>query len=116
MGKPNSALLALVGMLAFAWNSGIAASEASGDSSRDGNPLTVEGISASVGEDNPRVLYILPWQAPSLPRRPRQELEDKAPELVQPVNPITLEQHRVFRQTLNPLVLSPGRDSTVTTQ
>ena len=28
----------------------------------------VAGISASGGEDDPRVLYILPWQAPSLPR------------------------------------------------
>ena len=31
--------------------------------------LSVEGLSASLGEDEPRVLYILPWQAPSLPRR-----------------------------------------------
>ncbi|MBW4933364.1 hypothetical protein KZO34_01770 [Marinobacter sp. F4206] len=111
-------------MTFFAWIalfpvSSIAASPASasaGDSRSDRTTLTVEGISASIGEDNPRVLYILPWQAPSLPRRPRQALEDKAPELVQPVNPVTLEQHRVFRKTLNPLVLSPGRDSAVTTQ
>lgn len=94
-------------------SSALAASE--GDQG-DGVALTVEGISASIGEDNPRVLYILPWQAPSLPRRPRQELDDTAPELVQPVDPVALERHRVFRQTLNPLVLSPGRDSAVTTQ
>lgn len=82
----------------------------------EGIELTVEGISASIGEDNPRVLYILPWQAPSLPRRPRQKLEDTAPALVQPIDPVALDHHRVFRKTLNPLVLSPSRDSAMTTQ
>ena len=49
--------------------------------------LSVEGLSASLGEDEPRVLYILPWQAPSLPRRPREDLNDEAPELVRPADP-----------------------------
>ncbi len=67
----------------------------------------VAGISASGGEDDPRVLYILPWQASSLPRRPRAELNREAPELDQPLSTRTLESHRQFRQTLNPLVLQP---------
>lgn len=69
--------------------------------------LSVEGISASLGEDEPRVLYILPWQAPSLSKRPRAELDDQAPELLAPVDPLALERHRVFRDNLNPLILSP---------
>ena len=76
--------------------------------------LSVDGISASLGEDEPRVLYILPWQAPSLPRRPRADLNDEAPELVRPADPIALERHRLFRENLNPLILSPLGDSAVT--
>jgi hypothetical protein len=78
--------------------------------------LSVEGISANIGEDNPRVLYILPWQTPSLPRRPRAELDSDAPQLMQPLNPLVLERHRTFRQTLNPLVLNPEKGSAVTVQ
>ncbi|MBW0146400.1 hypothetical protein [Marinobacter arenosus] len=115
-GKPRLALKATVVALLAAGPAGLLASELSDDATPEGNPLTVEGISARIGEDNPRVLYILPWQAPSLPRRPRQELDSTAPVLLQPVNPVAMEQHRVFRQTLNPLVLNPGRDSTVTMQ
>ncbi|MDN6318611.1 MAG: hypothetical protein L0J77_02510 [Marinobacter sp.] len=62
--------------------------------------LSIDGISASIGEDEPRVLTILPWRAPTLPRRPRAELERSAPELVQPLDPLVLEQHREFRQSL----------------
>jgi hypothetical protein len=78
--------------------------------------LSVDGISASLGEDEPRVLYILPWQAPSLPKRPRAKLDDTAPELMQPADPVALERHRLFRETLNPLILSPFGDSGVTEQ
>ena len=78
--------------------------------------LSVEGLSASLGEDEPRVLYILPWQAPSLPRRPRADLHDEAPELVRPADPVALERHRLFRENLNPLILSPLGDSAVTAQ
>ena len=78
--------------------------------------LSVEGLSASLGEDEPRVLYIFPGQAPSLPRRPRADLNDEAPELVRPADPIALERHRLFRENLNPLILSPLGDSTVTAQ
>lgn len=62
--------------------------------------LSIKGISASAGEDEPRVLTILPWRAPSLPRRPRAELESSAPELVQPLDPLVLERHREFRRSL----------------
>lgn len=78
--------------------------------------LSVEGLSASLGEDEPRVLYILPWQAPSLPRRPRADLNDEAPELVRPADPVALERHRLFRENLNPLILSPLGDSAMTAQ
>ncbi|MBU2955645.1 hypothetical protein [Marinobacter sp. F3R08] len=78
--------------------------------------LKVEGLSASLGEDEPRVLYILPWQAPSLPGRPRADLNDQAPELVRPADPVALERHRLFRENLNPLILSPLGDSSVTAQ
>lgn len=62
--------------------------------------LSIEGISANVGEDEPRVLTILPWRAPTLPRRPRAELESTAPELVEPLGALVLERHRAFRQNL----------------
>ncbi|MBO6813015.1 MULTISPECIES: hypothetical protein [Marinobacter] len=78
--------------------------------------LSVEGLSASLGEDEPRVLYILPWQAPSLPRRPRADLNNEAPELVRPADPVALERHRLFRENLNPLILSPLGGSAVTAQ
>ncbi|WP_417566788.1 hypothetical protein [Marinobacter sp.] len=90
----------------FAWLIVLASvsAEASGD---DTVRLSVEGISASLGEDEPRVLYILPWQAPSLPKRPRAKLDDTAPELMRPADPVALERHRLFRENLNPLILSP---------
>ncbi|AHI27778.1 hypothetical protein [Marinobacter similis] len=78
--------------------------------------LNVEGLSASIGEDNPRVLYILPWQAPTLPRRPREKLQDQFPALTQPVDPVIFEGHRLFRETLNPSLLSPKEGSVLTTQ
>ena len=72
-----------------------------------GSALQVAGLSASLGNDDPRVLYILPWQNPSLPRRPRAELNKQAPNLLQPSSPRVLENHRQFRDSLNPLVLEP---------
>lgn len=78
--------------------------------------LSVDGISASLGEDEPRVLYILPWQVPSLPKHPRAKLDDTAPELMRPVAPVPLERHRLFRENLNPLILSPLGDSAGTVQ
>jgi len=71
------------------------------------NVLQVQGLSAGTGEDDPRILYILPWQTPSLPRRPSTELNQQAPELLRPVPQPVLENHRQFRETLNPLVLTP---------
>ncbi len=64
--------------------------------------LSVDGISAPSADDDPGVLYILPWQPPTLPRRPRARLEDRAPDLLEPLDPLALERHRIFRETLNP--------------
>ncbi|KAA1175082.1 hypothetical protein FWJ25_06860 [Marinobacter salinexigens] len=86
-----------------------AANEGSSQVSREVREvrLSVEGISRSMGEDEPRVLYILPWQAPSLPRRPRADLNVSAPNLEQALDPRAIERHRLFRETLNPLTLRP---------
>lgn len=70
-----------------------------------GAALTIAGIQASSGEDDPRILYILPWQHPTLPRRPRTSLDTELPALMAPVDSRTLENHRQFRHTLNPLEL-----------
>ncbi|MDX1802373.1 MAG: hypothetical protein R3303_15685 [Marinobacter sp.] len=64
--------------------------------------MTVTGIAPRTNDDDPRVLYILPWQPPTLPRRPRTRLNDRAPGLKEPVDPLTLERHRYFRKTLDP--------------
>lgn len=69
--------------------------------------LGIQGISATRGEDDPRILFILPWQPPTLPRRPRAELDDRAPSLEEPVNPLALGNHRRFRDTLDPMTLNP---------
>lgn len=63
----------------------------------------VAGFAEFPGNDeDPRVLYILPWQAPTLPRKVDISLSAEAPDLLQPVDPEALERHRLFRQTLNP--------------
>lgn len=75
----------------------------------DDKPVTLEiaGLSATTGEDEPRILFILPWQPPGLPRRPRVELDDRAPELEQALDPMVVERHRKFRNTLDPMTLVP---------
>lgn len=67
--------------------------------------FTVAGIQAHSGEDDPRILYILPWQLPTLPRRPRTTFNTELPALMAPAGSQTLENHRRFRQTLDPLVM-----------
>lgn len=69
--------------------------------------LSVNGFASQPGDDDPRVLYILPWQAPTIPRRPRAELETVAPEIMESVDPVVFERHRQFRETLNPDMDSP---------
>jgi hypothetical protein len=64
--------------------------------------LGVEGINAEAGEDNPGILYILPWQPPTMPRRTRGALEPNAPELLEPVDPDVFARHQNFQQSLNP--------------
>ncbi len=81
-----------------------------------GTTLKVEGLSASIGEDSPRVLFILPWQAPTLPRRPREALPAKFPDLIEKVDPVAGERHRQFRDSLNPQMLSPNAGITTSTQ
>lgn len=80
-------------------------------SNSDTVALTVEGITPHTGDDDPGVLYILPWQPPTLPRRSRAELEAGSEELLEPKDPLTLERHRKFRETLN-----PSLDSTLSLQ
>lgn len=93
----------------FAWaapGSGSGVQQSEGVAGNSSARLSIEGISANVDEDEPRVLTILPWRAPTLPRRPRAELESIAPELVEPLDALVLERHRAFRQNLN--VANPG--------
>ena len=67
--------------------------------------FTVAGIQAHSGEDDPRILYILPWQLPTLPLRPGTTFNTELPALMAPAGSQTLENHRRFRQTLDPLVM-----------
>ncbi len=80
--------------------SGYALAEEPGE--RSAEALSVEGITDYSRDDDPGVLYILPWQPPTLPRRPRAELDDHAPDLLEPQDPLALERHRIFRETLSP--------------
>lgn len=64
--------------------------------------ITVSGIAQRSDDEEPRVLTILPWQPPTLPKRPKTELPSDAPDLLAPRDPLTLERHRRFRQTLDP--------------
>lgn len=64
--------------------------------------LTVAGLSSEPGDDDPRILYILPWQPPSIPRRPRSQVVHERPDLLEPIDPLVFERHRNFRETLNP--------------
>lgn len=66
--------------------------------------LTIEGINSTSGEDNPGILYILPWQPPTLPRRTRGALEPNAAELLEPMDPVVFERHQNFQQSLNPVL------------
>lgn len=66
--------------------------------------LNIEGISSTSGEDNPGILYILPWQPPTLPRRSREGLSTNASELLEPMNPVVFERHQNFQQSLNPVL------------
>ncbi|WP_166268399.1 hypothetical protein [Marinobacter caseinilyticus] len=103
MGQPLGLFAAIVCLISWPMSAATAErglSPAPGPES--GIALTVEGI-ARVSEDrDPRVLYILPWQPPTLPKRPRVELDSDAPALMAPVNPEVFERHRYFRHTLDP--------------
>ncbi len=115
MNRVDRALTVFV-LLALAPAAMAESSGQNSDAVSENRGFEVAGISASGSEDDPRVLYILPWQAPSLPRRPRAELNQQAPELTRPVSTQTLEGHRQFRETLNPLVLQPSPAASGQTQ
>jgi hypothetical protein len=66
--------------------------------------LSIDGISSTSGEDNPGILYILPWQPPTLPRRSRAALETNAAELLEPMDPVVFDRHQNFQQSMNPVV------------
>jgi len=96
-------LVALAGLIIMAGGQALA-DAATDNLSGDSPPieLRVAGITAHSADDDPGVLYILPWQPPTLPRRPRPRLDDSAPDLLEPQDPMALERHRIFRETLNP--------------
>ncbi len=108
MGRPEMSLRLLLGLVLAAGLCGpihaadLAADESVSREAAEGEGMTVLGIARRSDDEDPRVLTILPWQPPTLPRRPRTELPVEAPELLAPVDPLTLERHRRFRQTLDP--------------
>lgn len=63
------------------------------------------GAGCRPGEDNPRMLFILPWQAPTLPRHPEASLPEQAPELEGLLDPRAFDNLRRFRDSLDPLTL-----------
>ena len=106
-GRPRftKRLIGLVAILAFNGQAVAAAPVDGGGSPAKESMeagLQVAGIARQSNDEDPRVLTILPWQPPSLPVRPRTELRSEAPGLLVPVDPLTLERHRHFRQTLDP--------------
>lgn len=99
--------LLLLLLLGLATNSSARAEQVVNTPESPSGDLVVQGISMGAGDDEPAILHILPWQEPDLPRRPVTTLDRRAPELLQPVSADALENHRTFRETLNPLVLEP---------
>lgn len=63
--------------------------------------LGIDGISTASSEDSPGILYILPWQPPTLPRRTRGALDTNAAELLTPMDPKAFEGHQKFQQSLD---------------
>lgn len=86
-----------------------AATDADETSTKEANAmetvaLSIDGISPTSGEDNPGIVYILPWQPPTLPRRSRAALETNAAELLEPMDPVVFDRHQNFQQSLNPVL------------
>lgn len=106
-----SAALALLPLKSVAKEVGATANTDAPTTDRKTVSLAVEGITRHTGDDDPGVLYILPWQPPTLPRRSRAELDVGNDDLFEPKDPLTLERHRKFRETLN-----PSLDSTLSLQ
>jgi len=106
-----SVSLMLTPLMAFANEAPTASGTEAPQAADNTVALGVEGINRHTGDDDPGVLYILPWQPPTLPRRSRAELDAGSEDLLEPKDPLTLERHRTFRETLNPLL-----DSTLSLQ
>ncbi|WP_336366629.1 hypothetical protein [Marinobacter sp. C2H3] len=115
--KAGLALIARRGLLMFLAlglpAAALAASKAGPDTGRVAAgkstvALGIDGITASTGEDEPRLLVILPWQPPTLPGRARVELPEDAPMLERPLDPRVIEHHRRFRESLDPDALTAG--------
>ncbi|WP_421842781.1 hypothetical protein [Marinobacter algicola] len=106
-----SVALMIIPSIAFANEASNASGAAVPQAADDTVALGVDGINRHTGDDDPGVLYILPWQPPTLPRRSHAELDAGSEELLEPEDPLVLERHRTFRETLNPLL-----DSTLSLQ
>lgn len=91
-------------VMVFAIATETAASETDKEPATETVALNIEGISSTSGEDNPGILYVLPWQPPALPRRTREGLSINAAEFLEPVNPGVFERHQNFQQSLNPVL------------
>lgn len=106
--SPGLLIQYLLAALAFAVPTIAAGATSVSASDTDRAPTTetvalgIEGISSTSSEDNPGILYILPWQPPTLPRRTREGLDTNASELLEPMDPVVFERHRNFQQSLNP--------------
>lgn len=62
----------MVSVFVFCPIAGQSAEGSRNDSQNMQNVLQVRGLSAGAGEDDPGILYILPWQTPSLPTAVRE--------------------------------------------
>lgn len=70
----------------------------------------VEGTRIHATEEEPRVLHIVPWQAPTIASRERQPLS--VPDTGAVLHPLDLEVmqvHRQYRRTLNILDVESSR-------
>lgn len=95
-------LIRVTGVLLFALGFAVAAEDSPSGEVRQQSLTDVSGISVHATEEEPRVLHIVPWQAPSVPARKRDDIG--IPEIGEVLAPIEVEAfrvHRHYRQTLD---------------
>lgn len=63
----------------------------------------IQGIAIKASDEYPKVLNIIPWQAPVMPRRGKAELSLEMDELLEPLNARASLAHQDYRKTLAPL-------------